>query len=79
MSPDADMRAFREQQERDKAARLKRAVADVMDGDVSVYAAAKNRGVGDDALREALRQAGWVHPKMSGPRRRTFGNGAAKR
>ena len=75
VSPDAQQRAFNEAQRNEATKRLERAVADVMGGDVALYAAARNRGVSDDALREALRAKGWTPPHLDGRKRRTFGSG----
>lgn len=61
------------------AGALRRAVSDVMDGTLPVNQAMKARCVSHEALREALRVAGWVPPRAretsSPARRRTFGSG----
>jgi hypothetical protein len=40
--------------------RLARAVEDVLDGEVTLSAAVKNRGVSEERLRAALLERGWV-------------------
>jgi hypothetical protein len=50
--------------------RLRSAVADVMDGDVAIYAASRNRGVPQDNLRAALEAAGWNPATLRGRKTR---------
>lgn len=69
-------RTVRAEEKDDVAKRIARAVADVMECDVTLDDAMRNRKVPREPLRAALLAAGWQsRVRQPTPRRRTFGNG----
>jgi hypothetical protein len=72
--------ALRQLEEEEKARRVRRAVADVLDGTVTLTEALRNRNVPEPVLRAALVEAGWQSRVKNPPslRRRTFGSGGRK-
>lgn len=73
MSPDAQQRVFAEETKQEEARRIARAVKDVMDGDITLRDAAKNRGVSDVKVRAELTKRGWIPPHRDAKGRRRFG------
>jgi hypothetical protein len=66
MNAAPDRTAVMQQAKDERRKRLERAVADVMEEGHGLHAAAKNRGVPEDSLRELLRERGWVAPHFRG-------------
>jgi hypothetical protein len=66
MNAAPDRTAVMQQAKDERRKRLERAVNDVMEDGHGVHATAKNRDVPEDALRELLRERGWVAPRFRG-------------
>lgn len=66
MNAAPDRTAVIRQAKDEQRKRLARAVADVMEEGHAIRAAAKSRGVPEDALRDLLRERGWVAPHFRG-------------
>lgn len=77
MNASPNRAALTQQEAKERAERMRRAVADVIDLDLPVTQVRRTRGGPEQALRDALKARGWVPPHFrgSGPRRRTFGEG----
>ena len=66
MNAAPDRTAVMQQVKDEQRKRLERAVSDVMEEGHGLHAAAKSRGVPEDALRKILHERGWVAPHYRG-------------